>query len=100
VDLFNKNINDIYKDMGFKTFRDIEITKEVTRGRLTSLDVKVEHASGKTQSLSSLSKAEQLTLGLVFKVDHGVPVRQGGICSRLQTGASKRAGRSFDRVRF
>jgi chromosome segregation ATPase len=68
VDLFNKNINDIYKDMGFKTFRDIEIIKEITRGRLTSLDVKVEHASGKKQSLSSLSKAEQLTLGLVFQI--------------------------------
>ncbi len=68
VDLFNKDINDIYKDMGFKTFRDIEITKEITRERLTSLDVKVEHASGKTQSLSSLSKAEQLTLGLVFQI--------------------------------
>ena len=68
VDLFNKNINDIYKEMGFTTFRDIKITKEITRDRLTSLDVKVEHASGKKQSLSSLSKAEQLTLGLVFQI--------------------------------
>ena len=68
VDLFNKNINDIYKEMGFTTFRDIKITKEITRGRLTSLDAVVEHASGKKQSLSSLSKAEQLTLGLVFQI--------------------------------
>ncbi len=28
----------------------------------------VEHESGKKQSLSSLSKAEQLTLGLVFQI--------------------------------
>ncbi len=68
VDLFNKNINDIYKEMGFTTFRDIKITKEILRGRLTSLDAVVEHASGKKQSLSSLSKAEQLTLGLVFQI--------------------------------
>ncbi|GEM_PF-1745799 len=68
VDLFNENINDIYKEMGFTTFRDIKITKEITRGRLTSLDAVVEHASGKKQSLSSLSKAEQLTLGLVFQI--------------------------------
>ncbi len=68
VDLFNKNINDIYKEMGFTTFRDIKITKEIMRGRLTSLDAVVEHASGKKQSLSSLSKAEQLTLGLVFQI--------------------------------
>jgi len=68
VDLFNKNINDIYKEMGFTTFRDIKITKETTRDRLTSLDAVVEHASGKKQSLSSLSKAEQLTLGLVFQI--------------------------------
>jgi len=68
VDLFNKNINDIYKEMGFTTFRDIKIVKETTRGRLTSLDAVVEHASGKKQSLSSLSKAEQLTLGLVFQI--------------------------------
>ncbi|PXF61138.1 MAG: hypothetical protein C4B59_06165 [Candidatus Methanogaster sp.] len=68
VDLFNKNINDIYKEMGFTTFRDIKITKEILRGRLTSLDAVVEHVSGKKQSLSSLSKAEQLTLGLVFQI--------------------------------
>ena len=68
VDLFNKNINDIYKEMGFKTFRKIEIVKEMARDRLTSLDAIVEHPSGTKQSLSSLSKAEQLTLGLVFLV--------------------------------
>ena len=68
VDLFNKNINDIYKEMGFTTFRDIKITKETTRGRLTSLDAVVEHVSGKKQSLSSLNMAEQLTLGLVFQI--------------------------------
>ncbi|MEA3416254.1 MAG: hypothetical protein U9R02_08895, partial [Thermodesulfobacteriota bacterium] len=38
VDLFNKNINDIYKERGFTTFRDIKITKEITRGRPTSFD--------------------------------------------------------------
>jgi chromosome segregation ATPase len=68
VDLFNKNINDIYKAMGFTTFRKIEITKNLVRDRLNSLDVKVEHESGKVQSLSSLSKAEQLTLGIVFQI--------------------------------
>jgi len=68
VDLFNTNINDIYKAMGFTTFRSIEITKNLVRDRLNSLDVKVEHESGKVQSLSSLSKAEQLTLGIVFQI--------------------------------
>ncbi|MEA1945503.1 MAG: archaea-specific SMC-related protein [Euryarchaeota archaeon] len=68
VDKFNANINDIYKDMGFTTFRKIEIVKKIERGRLTSLDAIVEHESGKKQSLSSLSKAEQLTLGLVFQI--------------------------------
>ena len=68
VDLFNKNVNEIYESMGFKTFRKIEIVKEMTRDRLTSLDAIVEHPSGKKQSLSSLSKAERLTLGLVFLV--------------------------------
>ena len=68
VDLFNENINEIYKSMGFETFRKIEIVKEMTRDRLTSLDAVVEHPSGKKQSLSSLSKAERLTLGLVFLV--------------------------------
>ena len=68
VDRFNKNINEIYRKMGFTTFRKIEIVKEIVRGRLSSLDAVVEHDSGKTQSLSSLSKAEQLTLGLVFQI--------------------------------
>jgi chromosome segregation ATPase len=68
VDLFNKNINEIYESMGFTTFRKIEIVKEMTRDRLTSLDAIVEHASGKKQSLSSLSTAQRLTLGLVFLV--------------------------------
>jgi len=68
VDLFNENINEIYKSMGFETFRKIEIVKEMTRDRLTSLDAVVEHPSGKKQSLSSLSKAERLTLCLVFLV--------------------------------
>jgi len=68
VDKFNANINDIYKDMGFTTFRTIEIVKKIERGRLTSLDAIVEHESGKKQSLSSLNKAEQLTLGLVFQI--------------------------------
>ncbi len=66
VDLFNKNVNEIYESMGFTTFRKIEIVKEMVRDRLTSLDAVVEHPSGKKQSLSSLSKAERLTLGLVF----------------------------------
>lgn len=68
VDLFNANINKIYSDMGFTTFRDIKIVKEITRDRLSSLDAIVEHESGKKQPLSSLSKAEQLTLGLVFQI--------------------------------
>ncbi|MEA1894134.1 MAG: archaea-specific SMC-related protein [Euryarchaeota archaeon] len=68
VDLFNKNINDIYKEMGFTTFRDIKITKEILRGRLTSLDAVVEHASGKKQSLSSLSETERLTICLIFQI--------------------------------
>ena len=68
VKLFNDKINDIYHDMGFTTFRDIKIEEETTRGRPSSLDVIVEHESGKKQSLSSLSKAEQLTLGLVFQI--------------------------------
>jgi DNA repair exonuclease SbcCD ATPase subunit len=68
VKLFNDKINDIYHDMGFTTFRDIKIEEATTRGRPSSLDVIVEHESGKKQSLSSLSKAEQLTLGLVFQI--------------------------------
>ncbi len=68
VDLFNKNINDIYKEMGFTTFRDIKITKEITRGRLTSLDAVVEHTSGKKQSLSSLNETERLTISLIFQI--------------------------------
>ena len=68
VKRFNEKINDIYHDMGFTTFRDIKIEEETTRGRPSSLDVVVEHVSGKKQSLSSLSKAEQLTLGLVFQI--------------------------------
>ncbi|MEA3281778.1 MAG: hypothetical protein U9Q68_04335, partial [Euryarchaeota archaeon] len=57
VDLFNKNINDIYKEMGFTTFCDIKITKEILCGRLTSLDAVVERGNGKKQSLSSLNEA-------------------------------------------
>ena len=68
VKRFNDKINNIYHDMGFTTFRDIKIREETTRGRPSSLDVIVEHESGKKQSLSSLSKAEQLTLGLVFQI--------------------------------
>jgi uncharacterized protein YhaN len=68
VKRFNDKINNIYHDMGFTTFRDIKIQEETTRGRPSSLDVIVEHESGKKQSLSSLSKAEQLTLGLVFQI--------------------------------
>jgi len=68
VDLFNENINEIYESRGFTTFRKIEIVKEMTRDRLTSLDAVVEHTSGKKQSLSSLSKAERLTLGLIFLI--------------------------------
>ncbi len=68
VKLFNDKINNIYHDMGFTTFRDITIKEETTRGRPSSLSVIVEHESGKKQSLSSLSKAEQLTLGLVFQI--------------------------------
>ncbi|PXF61140.1 MAG: hypothetical protein C4B59_06175 [Candidatus Methanogaster sp.] len=68
VDLFNKNINDIYKEMGFTTFRDIEITKEITRGRLISLDVIVERGNGKKHSLSSLNEAERLTISLIFQI--------------------------------
>jgi uncharacterized protein YhaN len=54
--------------MGFTTFRDIKIAEETTRGRPPSLDVIVEHESGKKQSLSSLNTTEQLTLGLVFQI--------------------------------
>ncbi len=68
VDLFNKNINDIYKEMGFTTFRDIKIVKETTRGRLTSLDTIVKHASGKKQSISSLNETERLTISLIFQI--------------------------------
>ncbi|NIA09238.1 MAG: hypothetical protein GWP10_05755 [Nitrospiraceae bacterium] len=68
VDLFNANIDKIYSDIGFTTFRDIEIVKEITRGRLTSLDVIVEHESGKRQPLSSLNETEKLTIGLVFQI--------------------------------
>jgi predicted nucleic acid-binding Zn-ribbon protein len=68
VDLFNKNINDIYKEMGFTTFRDIKIVKEITRGRLTSIDVIVERGNGKKQSLSSLNETERLTISLIFQI--------------------------------
>ncbi len=68
VDLFNKNINDIYKEMGFTTFRDIKITKEIMRGRLTSLDMIVERGNGKKQSLSSLNETERLTISLIFQI--------------------------------
>ncbi|MEA3416255.1 MAG: hypothetical protein U9R02_08900, partial [Thermodesulfobacteriota bacterium] len=68
VDLFNETIDETYESRGFTTFEKIEIVKEMTRDRLVSLDAVVEHPSGKKQSLSSLSKAERLTLGLVFMV--------------------------------
>jgi chromosome segregation ATPase len=68
VDLFNKNINEIYENMGVTTFGKIEIVKEMTRDRLTSLDAVVEHASGKKQSLSSMSEVEGRTIGLIFLI--------------------------------
>jgi len=68
VDIFNKNINDIYKEIGFTTFRDIKIAKEITQGRLISLDVIVERGDGKKQSLSSLNETERLTIGLIFQI--------------------------------
>jgi chromosome segregation ATPase len=68
VDLFNKNINEIYENMGVTTFGKIEIVKEMTRDRLTSLDVVVEHANGKKQSLSSMSEVEGRTIGLIFLI--------------------------------
>ena len=68
VDLFNKNLNNIYKEMGFMTFEKIEIVKEITRGRLTSLDLIVEQGNGRKQSLSSLSETEGRTIGLIFQI--------------------------------
>ena len=68
VKLFNDMINDIYHDLGFTIFRDIKIVEETTRGRPSSLNVIMEHESGKKQSLSSLTITEQLTLGLVFQI--------------------------------
>jgi len=65
---FSEKVNDIYHDMGFRAFRDIKIEEEITRGRPSSLDVVVEHESGKKRSLSSLNTTEQLTLGLVFQI--------------------------------
>jgi len=68
VDLFNKNINDIYKDMGFTTFRDIKIAKEILRGRLISLDVILEKGNKKKQPFSSLNETERLTISLIFQI--------------------------------
>ncbi len=68
VDLFNKNINDIYRAMGFTTFHNIEITKNMVRDRLNSLDVIVKRDNGKKQLLSGLNQTEQLTIGLVFRI--------------------------------
>ena len=68
VELFNNKINDIYHNMGFTTFRDIKIAEETARGRPSSLNMIVEHESGRKQSLSSLNTTEQLTLGLVFQI--------------------------------
>ena len=45
VDRFNEKINNIYHVIGFTTFKKIEIVKEMTRDRLTSLDVIVTHKS-------------------------------------------------------
>jgi len=68
VDLFNKNINDIYRAMGFTTFHNIEITKNVVQDRLNSLDMIVKRVNGKKQLLSGLNQTEQLTIGLVFRI--------------------------------
>jgi len=54
--------------MGFTTFRDIKIAKEITRGRLTSIGVIVERGNGKKQSLSSLNDTERLTIRLIFQI--------------------------------
>lgn len=68
IDMFNENIQDIYKNLGFTTFKNIEIVKKMNRDELESLDILVEHESGKGQSVDTLSKAEQLTLGMVLQI--------------------------------
>ena len=66
VDHLNENIYNVYRDMGFTTFRDIKITKELTRGRLTSLDAVVEHASGKKMCIQCLPIGDQLIIAVII----------------------------------
>ena len=76
VDMFNTSIQDICTNIGFKSFNELEIVKTMKWGELDSLDIIIQHKDGTDRSIDTLSKTEQLMLGLVFQIaakDHYMP---------------------------
>ena len=68
IDVFNSSALNIFNNLGMRGFNKLEIVKKMCRDELESLDLIVQHESGKEQSIDTLTKREQLMLSLVFQI--------------------------------
>ncbi|MCK5661023.1 MAG: hypothetical protein KAH86_06645 [Methanosarcinales archaeon] len=68
IDKFNSSIQDIYNNLGFKRFNKLEIVKKMNMDELDSLNLIMQDENGTEQAIDTLTKAEQLTIGMVLQI--------------------------------